>query len=470
VVAIMNIWCHFSSGTNALLEKAVVAALTEAGLSVAALNENKTDGPGVLFFNELNQKLIELLRETSRNGLERVLAISSSSAALTGNAAWQLLRAGASDVFAWDHSSAPASEVAARFERWANVDSLLNSPVVKTNLVGESPIWKNVLRLIVEVARFSDAPILITGESGTGKELVARLIHTLDLRSQKRELVTVDCTTIVPELSGSEFFGHERGSYTGAVAERDGAFALANEGTIFLDEVGELSPRLQSELLRVVQEHTYKRVGSNKWQRTNFRLICATNRHLQEEEAQGSFRRDFYHRIASWTFKLPPLCERPGDIIPLARHFMKQLCSGQEPPHLDEPVREYLLNREYPGNVRELKQVVTRMINRHVGTGPITVGDILEDRPAAADDLKRWPDAPFEDAVRRALALGVGLKDIGSAAAETAIRIAVEEADGNLQHAARKLGVTDRALQMRRAVVRSGDKRMLTASSPNGDT
>jgi transcriptional regulator with GAF, ATPase, and Fis domain len=466
----MNIWCHFSSVTNALLEKAVVAALAEAGLSVVALNPNKTVGSGVLFFDELNPELIELLRETSRNGLERVLAVSSSSAALAGDGAWRLLRAGASDVFAWDHSSAPAGEVAARFERWASVDSLLNSPVVKTNLVGESPVWKNVLRLIVEVARFSDAPILITGESGTGKELVARLIHTLDLRSQKRELVTVDCTTIVPELSGSEFFGHERGSYTGAVAARDGAFALANEGTIFLDEVGELSPRLQSELLRVVQEHTYKRVGSNKWQQTNFRLICATNRYLQEEEAQDSFRRDFYYRIASWTFKLPPLRERLGDIIPLVRHFMKQLCSDQEPPQLDEPVREYLLNREYPGNVRELKQIVTRMINRHVGTGPITVGDILEDRPAAADELKRWPDASFEDAVRRALALGVGLKDIGSAAAETAIRLAVEDADGNLQHAARKLGVTDRALQMRRAVMRSSDKRMLTTSSPNGDS
>ena len=468
-MATMNIWCHFTSGTNGLQEKAVIAALTAAGLSVAVLNPNEAGGPGVVFFNELNQELIELLRQTSRNGLERVLAISSSSAALAGGGAWRLLRAGASDVFAWDHSSAPADEVVAHFERWASVDSLLNSPLVKNNLVGESLSWKSVLRLLVEVARFSDAPILITGESGTGKELVARLIHTLDLRSQKRELVTVDCTTIVPELSGSEFFGHERGSYTGAVTSRDGAFALADEGTIFLDEVGELSPRLQSELLRVVQEHTYKRVGSNKWQRTNFRLICATNRDLQEEETRGNFRRDFYHRIASWTFKLPPLRERLGDIVPLAHHFIKQLCPAQEPPGLDEAVREYLCNREYPGNVRELKQLMTRTINRHVGSGPITVGDIIEDRPVAADEIKSWPDTSFEDSVRRALALGVGLKEIGSAAAETAIRLAVDDADGNLQHAARRLGVTDRALQMRRAVVRSGDKRMLPTSSPNGD-
>jgi transcriptional regulator with GAF, ATPase, and Fis domain len=401
--------------------------------------------------------------------LERVLAISSSSVALAGGGAWRLLHAGASDTNAWDHSSEPACEVAARFERWTSVDRLLNSPLVKKNLIGESPNWKFVLRQIVEVARFSDASILITGESGTGKELVARLIHTLDLRSQKRELVTVDCTTIVPELSGSEFFGHERGSYTGAVVARDGAFALANQGTIFLDEIGELSPRLQSELLRVVQEHMYKRVGSNKWLQTNFRLICATNRDLQKEEARGNFRRDFYHRIASWTFRLPPLRERPGDIIPLARHFMKQLGSAPESPRLDDAVGEYLFNREYLGNVRELRQTVTRIISRHVGPGPITVGDIIEeDRPVAADEMKSWPDASFEDAIRRALALDVGLKEISSAAAETAIRLAVSAANGNLQCAARKLGVTDRALQMRRAV-RSDNKRILPASSPNGN-
>jgi len=466
----MNIWYHFLSSMNVLPAKEIIIALTKAGLSVVALNLNKIGGPGILFFDELNQALIELLCEASCHGSERVLAISSSSVVLAGGGAWRLLRAGASDTYAWDHSSEPAYEVAARFKRWASVDRLLNSPLVKNNLIGESLNWKSVLRQIVEVSRFSDASILITGESGTGKELVARLIHTLDLRSQKRELVTVDCTTIVPELSGSEFFGHERGSYTGAVVARDGAFALADQGTIFLDEIGELSPRLQSELLRVVQEHMYKRVGSNKWLQTNFRLICATNRDLQEEEARGNFRRDFYHRIASWTFRLPPLRERPGDIVPLARHFMKQLGSAPESPQLDDAVSEYLFNREYPGNVRELRQTVTRIIGRHVGPGPITVGDIIEEeRPLAADEMKSWPDASFEDAIRRALALDVGLKEIGSAASETAIRLAVSAASGNLQRAARKLGVTDRALQMRRAV-RSDNKRLLPASSPNGNS
>jgi transcriptional regulator with GAF, ATPase, and Fis domain len=451
----MSVWCHFLPGENHLSAKAVMTALTEAGLSPVALDLRDASGPGVLFFNEINQKLFELLRQLSCNGLVRVLAVALSSRALARGDVWRLLQAGASDAFAWDHSSTPAREVVARLERWVSVDKLLNSPLVKNNLIGESANWRLALRQIVEVARFSDASILIMGESGTGKELVARLIHTLDMRSRKRELVTVDCTAIMPELSGSEFFGHERGSYTGAVTAREGAFALANEGTIFLDEIGELSLGLQAELLRVIQERMFKPVGSNKWTQTNFRLICATNRDLQKEEAQGNFRRDFYHRIASWTIRLPALRERPGDIVPLVSYFIKQLSPDREPPELDIAVAEYLFTRKYPGNVRELKQTVTRIVNRHVGPGPITVGDIIEaDRPVAAETLLSWPDESFEVAIKRALAFDVGLKQIGIAAAETAIRIALNDAGGNLQSAARKLGVTDRALQLRRATPR----------------
>src|SRR5678816_1272096 len=141
---------------------------------------------------------------------------------------------------------------------------------------------------------------LIAGESGTGKELVARLIHALDRREPKGPFVVLDCTTVSPELAGSEFFGHERGAFTTAVTAREGAFAMADGGTLFLDEVGELPLTLQAELLRVIQERVYKRVGSNIWKQVNFRLICATNRNLLEEEARGAFRRDFYYRLAAW--------------------------------------------------------------------------------------------------------------------------------------------------------------------------
>ena len=129
---------------------------------------------------------------------------------------------------------------------------------------------------------------------------------------------------MVPSLSGSEFFGHERGAFTGAVSQRTGAFGAADGGTLFLDEVGELPLRLQAELLRVIQEGSYKRVGSNTWNRARFRLICATNRDLAEEEQRGAFRRDFYHRIAAWRCHLPALRDRAGDVVSLAEHFVRR--------------------------------------------------------------------------------------------------------------------------------------------------
>jgi transcriptional regulator with GAF, ATPase, and Fis domain len=137
--------------------------------------------------------------------------------------------------------------------------------------------------------------VLITGESGTGKELIARLIHALDSRVDKGDFVILDCTTVVPTLSGSEFFGHEKGAFTGAIAQRDGAFAMADGGTLFLDEIGELPLVLQAELLRVIEEGMYKRVGSNTWRKTSFRLLCATNRDLLQEESRGNFRKDLYY-------------------------------------------------------------------------------------------------------------------------------------------------------------------------------
>ena len=178
-----------------------------------------------------------------------MLGIATAAGLLDGGGAWRLLREGVADVVAWDGPDA----VRARIDRWQTVDELVASPLVAEHLVGSSPAWRSVLRDVAEIAYFSDVDVLITGESGTGKELTAQLIHTLD-RPGKGDLVVVDCTTIVPSLSGSEFFGHERGAFTGAVSARDGAFALADGGTLFLDEVGELPLALQAELLRAVQE------------------------------------------------------------------------------------------------------------------------------------------------------------------------------------------------------------------------
>ncbi|MFD8971107.1 sigma 54-interacting transcriptional regulator [Streptomyces sp. NPDC059593] len=443
-----------------------VELLRRAGLDARRPGHGTRDDPGVLLFAAADDALTARLARLAAGGLHRVLAVALTRSALDGSGPWPLLRAGASDVLAWDASATPAEDVVRRLRRWSAVDRLVASPLVADNLVGAGATWQLLLREIVETAVFSDASVLVTGESGTGKELVARLVHALDPRRGGEQLVLLDCTTIVPSLAGSEFFGHEKGAFTGALASRDGAFALADRGTLFLDEVGELPPELQAELLRVVQEGTYKRVGGNTWRTTGFRLICATNRDLLAVDGDRRFRPDLYHRIAAWTCRLPNLRERTEDILPLARHFLREERQDDGPAStaedFDPAVQRLLTERHYPGNIRELRQLVGRMARRHVGSGPIGAGDVPPGErptgtaPDASPTADGWPDPAFERSIRRALASGICLKEIGVRARETAVDLALQEADGNLQDAARALGVTDRALQLRRRASGTG--------------
>jgi transcriptional regulator with GAF, ATPase, and Fis domain len=398
----------------------------------------------------ITPEICEFISAMSRNGEQRILVLVNQEADLGKEEAWQVLESGASDVLVWRELAEPGVVIAARLNRWRELDELAGSSLVRKNLVGESQAWKSVIGRIVEVARFTDSPVLLMGETGTGKELAARLIHTLDCERNKGELVIFDYSTIVPELSGSELFGHERGAFTGAVAARDGAFALADGGTLFLDEVGELPMELQMHLLRALQEQTYKRVGSNNWRHADFRLICATNRDLKLEESQGLFRSDLYYRIAACPIILPPLRERVQDILPLVQHFMEQAIPGQRAPELDERVREFFLTRSYPGNVRDLKNLVYRIMTSFVGKGPISVGMIPPDERPSGTQARNWSDL-LEPAIRSAIYSGTGLKEIRRTIEELAIKVTLEDASGNLQLAAEKLGVTDRALQKRRA-------------------
>jgi transcriptional regulator with GAF, ATPase, and Fis domain len=393
----------------------------------------------------------ELLQETLRSwtAQDRTPTLAVSLDALDSHTAWTLVDSGAADVLIGTHPPSVAANLAARLQRWLEVEALIDAPVVTKNLRGRSAVWREALRSAIEAARFGAAPVLIGGESGTGKELVARLIHTLDPRPDKGDLVVLDCTTIVGELAGSELFGHERGAFTGAVTAREGALSLANGGTLFLDEIGELPLPLQAQLLRAIQERTYKRVGGNHWMRTNFKLVCATNRDLRAEVGSGAFRADLYYRIAGWTCELPPLRDRTEDILPLAAHFFKE---NSEPSDVfDSLVCEYLLRREYPGNVRELRQVVETLRARHANEGVVTVGALRSQERCIDMVTTSWRDQQFEAAIRRAMDMGVKLKELSQVAAETAVKVVVQAEDGNLQRAARRLGVTDRALQMRRA-------------------
>jgi transcriptional regulator with GAF, ATPase, and Fis domain len=450
----ISCWVHIALDVPAPAAHDLMAALR--GQDVAAIPGPaiNTAGPGVCLAAEITTELRDFLRSASEFRDNRSIVILTGQD-LSSDAAWDLLRCGASDVLFFTNPECVAEQVKFRFQRWLAIERLLDDEAAADHIVGKSRAWLNALRGIAEIARFSDTTVLILGESGTGKEVAANLIHRLNTRPDKRDMVILDCSTIVSDLSGSEFFGHERGAFTGALTERQGAFALANGGTLFLDEIGELPLPLQAQLLRVIQERTYKRVGGSTWHRTNFRLVCATNRDLTEMVIQGTFRADFYYRIAGFVARLPPLRERLEDIIPLTEHFARRKSADRKVPKIDPTVRDYLLRREYPGNVRELQQVVARFMNHCVEDGTITVGylpreECLKDEPAATD----WLDGHFEQIIRRAVLFGAGLKEIGRAAENCAIRCATQAEDGSLQRAARRLGVTDRALQIRRANLR----------------
>ncbi len=442
-------WLYFFDEVPSHTRASVTAALEQANLTLHPFT-SPPHGFGVVVFDRMDDANLRELRVMTRSAT--VLAISTSPSGLDSARMWEVLEAGAADLLLWSKLPAATDQVVSRLQRWNALQNLIESAPVKGTLIGKNPLWRNLVRSVVEVAAFTQASVLITGETGTGKELIAHLIHNLDSRTNKGDLIVVDCTTLSPELSGSELFGHERGAFTGAVTARDGAFSLADGGTLFLDEVGELSLPLQAQLLRAVQEHKYKRVGGNTWQHTEFRLICATNRDMEAEVTNGNFRADLYYRIAGCRCRTPSLRERRDDILLLVSHFLGQMDPKAATFDLDPAVREYLLTRDYPGNIRDLYQTVKRIWHRHTGPGPITIGDVpVEERQCGISCRPSWPDRGFEGAIRHAVDLGIGLKEISQNAADLAMQVALEQESDNLQRAAYRLGVTDRALQMRRA-------------------
>jgi len=229
-------------------------------------------------------------------------------------------------------------------------------------IVGQSPALVEVLRQVDMVAR-TDTAVLITGESGTGKELAARAIHERSTRCD-RPLVKVNCASVPHELFESEFFGHVRGAFTGAVRDRIGRFQLANRGTIFLDEVGEIPLALQSKLLRVLQEQQIERVGEDQVRQLDVRVIAATNHDLKRECECGRFRRDLYYRLSVFPIELPPLRNRPEDIGLLAAHFLDLAGRRLNCPEvrLTDGVLEQLTAYDWPGNIRELHNVIERAV------------------------------------------------------------------------------------------------------------
>lgn len=227
---------------------------------------------------------------------------------------------------------------------------------------GESPAMQNVLGLARTVAA-TNTTVLLFGESGTGKEVMARAIHQWSARAEQ-PFVAVNCTALTSELLESELFGHEKGAFTGAIAQKKGKFELAKGGTLFLDEIGDLAPNLQVKLLRVLQEKEFQRVGGTKDIRADIRILAATNRDLRQAVQDGSFREDLYYRLNVVSLTLPPLRERPEDIVVLAQHFVERY--GQEIKrtriHIHPDVLPLLQDYPWPGNVRELQNAIERAV------------------------------------------------------------------------------------------------------------
>lgn len=229
-------------------------------------------------------------------------------------------------------------------------------------IVGSSAEIMHLRTLIDKVAP-SDARVLITGENGTGKELVARWLHAKSSRADA-PFVEVNCAAIPSELIESELFGHEKGAFTSAVKQRKGKFEQANGGTLFMDEIGDMSLSAQAKVLRALQERRISRVGSDKDIDVDVRVIAATNKNLREEIAKGNFREDLYHRIGVIVIKVPPLRERAEDIPELIEHFIKEICAeyGMPEKRIDSEAVESLRKMPWSGNIRELRNVIERLI------------------------------------------------------------------------------------------------------------
>src|SRR5213594_2181342 len=255
-------------------------------------------------------------------------------------------------------------EINALKEQLQAENRLLQDEIVQRSIfeeiVGSSQSLRNVLAAIDRVAP-TDSTVLITGQTGTGKELVAHAIHRRSPRSS-RALVKVNCAALPAELIASELFGHEKGAFTGALQQRVGRFETAHSGTIFLDEIGELTQEMQIALLRVLQEKEFERVGGNKTIRTDVRVITATNRNLEREVADGRFRMDLYYRLNVFPVHVPPLRERSDDIPILVDYFAARLSSrmGKRIRQIEKRTLDAMQQYSWPGNIRELQNVIER--------------------------------------------------------------------------------------------------------------
>lgn len=324
----------------------------------------------------------------------------------------------------------------------------------ETGIIGESVTLRDVFRVLRKVAP-TDSTVLVTGESGTGKELLVRALHARSLRAQK-PFVPINCGAIPKELLESELFGHEKGAFTHAIRMRPGRFEMADGGTVFLDEIGEMDLALQVKILRVLQEKEIERVGGSGPRKVDVRIVAATNRDLEGEVQAGRFREDLYYRLNVIPLHLPPLRERGDDILLLVAHFLDKFCQRRNrlPLTLSPEVRAVFLAYPWPGNVRELENLMERLSilseedRTQLGDLPHKILDAVGDMPELS-----VPDAtplPAEHSGFRGFCWptlddlhkhGPGLREFLDTMEERLIEEALQRADGVKNQAAEILGI-----------------------------
>ena len=311
----------------------------------------------------------------------------------------------------------------------ARVQRAIEPPPVgaHAHIVGESAEWRGVLRKATQVAS-TETTVLVTGESGTGKEVVARFIHTASAR-RSRPFIALNCAALPEQLLEAELFGYERGAFTGAHQAKPGQVELASGGVLFLDEVTEMSLAAQAKFLRVLQEREFQRLGGTRLLKANIRVIAATNRDLRKAVERGDFREDLFYRLGVFDIQIPPLRERPSDIVPLSETFLQEIgrSFGRPPAGLAREARQALLQYEWPGNVRELRNVLER-------ASILCEGALIE-----ADHLGLHPNAraPRNDTT-----------DLGVVERTTIAKV-LQECRGNKTKAARRLGLSRTQLHLR---------------------
>jgi len=387
--------------------------LNEYEFDICLTDMRLPDGDGVEFVNELQKNFPKI-----------PVAVISAHGSM--DSAIQALKYGA-----FDFLTKPIDLNSLRSVVHGALNAIPKQNFKSPNIIGNSAVIKELLGTIEKVAR-SQAPIYISGESGTGKELAAKLIHDFGPRSDKA-FVPINCGAIPNDLMESEFFGHKKGSFTGAVSDKEGLFQAADEGTLFLDEIAELPQHMQVKLLRAIQEKVVRPVGSQSEIRVDVRILSATNYDLAERVSEGVFRQDLLYRINVIELKIPPLRERAEDIPVLIDHILEKMIfeSGIKNIKLSKEALSLLTSYQFPGNIRELENILERAVT------------------LCSDNIIQKEDILLPEASKIERQTDIALDSILDNMEKQKIMEALEKTKGNKTAAAKLLGISFRAFRYR---------------------